>query len=108
MVMTEDISSFLNQKSVEIVFFDYDGNIETKETKKTCAYAITTNGKENYYAKFLRGSLFDPQGIDATKINSLTTEFKKVAKNTFGFYVDYLESKKRNRLTWAERSNIDV
>ena len=106
--MTEDVSSFLNEKSVEIVFYDYDGNTETEETNKSCAYAITTNGKESYYTKFLRGSLFDPQGIDATKINALTTEFKKVAKNTFGFYVDYLKSKKRNHLTWADRSNIDV
>ena len=106
--MAEDISGFLNEKSVEIVFYDYNGNTETEKTNKTCAYTITTNGKESYYIKFIRGSLFDPQGIDATKINALTTEFKKVAKNTFGFYVDYLKSKKRNHLTWAERSNIDV
>ena len=108
MVMAEDISDFLKDKSSEVVFYDNNGNQEKEETHKSCAYVIATDGKKNYYTKFLRGTLFDPQGMDATKINSLTIQFKKVEKNTFEFYLEYLKTKKRNHLTWAERSSIDV
>tara|TARA_Y100000310_G_scaffold265197_1_gene276101 strand:+ start:22 stop:342 length:321 start_codon:yes stop_codon:yes gene_type:complete len=106
--MTEDISEFTNDQDSTYLFYSSGGQTAKEKTNKDCAYAITSNGKETYYAKFLRGSLFDPQGIDGGKINALGTSYKKVEKKTFDFYIDYLKTKKRNSLTWAERSNIDV
>jgi hypothetical protein len=107
-MMAEDVSQFLKPKFSRHLFYDTDGNTTENEVPKACAYIITIDDKESYYVKFLRGSLFDPQGIDGLKINSLNSSYKKVEKKTFDFYVDYLKTKKRNHLTWAERSNIDV
>ena len=106
--MTEDVSEFTKPQANSYVFYDKDVNLEEQETVKTCAYMLTIDNKESYYIKFLRGSLFDPQGMDFKKINALNTNYKKVSKETFGFYAEYLKTKKRNQLTWAERSSIDV
>ena len=64
--------------------------------------------KKTYHVKFFRGRLLDPFGIDASKSQDMFAEYKKVAKNTFKFYVDYLKTRRKNNLTWAERSHIDV
>ena len=66
------------------------------------------NDKKTYHVKFFRGRLLDPFGIDASKSQDMFAEYKKVAKNTFKFYVDYLKTRRKNNLTWAERSHIDV
>ena len=106
--MTEDISDFTTPQDSQYLFYSSSGQVTGEKTNKDCAYTLTSNGKETYYAKFLRGALFDPQGIDSGKINSLSSGYKKIEKKTFDFYIDYLKTKKRNSLTWAERSNIDV
>lgn len=106
--MTEDISEFIKTKTNSYVFYDKHGNLEDDQTSKTCAFSITMEGKETYYIKFFRGVIFDPHGMDSGKINAINIEFRKVEEKTFDFYVEYLKTKKRNELTWAERSNIDV
>jgi len=106
--MTEDISEFIKPSARDYVFYDKNGDLEGDETSETCAFSIVMAEKETYYIKFFRGVIFDPSGMDSGKINAINIEFKKVEKNTFDFYVQYLKTKKRNKLTWAERSNIDV
>ena len=72
-MMAEDVSQFLKPKFSRHLFYDTDGNTTENEVPKACAYIITIDDKESYYVKFLRGSLFDPQGIDGLKINSLNS-----------------------------------
>ena len=117
--MTDDITEFLNPDSISYIYYSENAKVLTKDEDvgKACAYIMIREKEseeedivktEFYYVKVLRGHLFDPQGIDGLKINSLNSTYKKVEKKTFDFYVDYLKTKKRNHLTWAERSNIDV
>ena len=106
--MAEDISEFTNEAKGRYIFYSKDGSLEKHETPKTCAFSIAKLQKESYFIKFFRGTIFDPDGMDSNKINAINMEFKKVEKKTFDFYVEYLKTKKRNSLTWAERSNIDV
>jgi len=106
--MAEDISEFTNQAKSRYAFYSKDGNLEKNETPKTCAFSVEKPQKESYFIKFFRGTIFDPNGMDSNKINAINMEFRKVEKKTFDFYVEYLKTKKRNSLTWAERSNIDV
>ena len=106
--MPDDISEFTNAEQTSYIFYDVSGNIVTENVESSCAYIATLKEKESYYIKTLRGLLFDPQGIDSGKINSIAAKFSKVKKKTFDFYVDYLRTKEKNFYAWAERSNIDV
>jgi|TARA_R110000751_G_scaffold150864_2_gene255818 hypothetical protein len=106
--MPEDISEFVDYEKVEYTYYDKDANIITENVEVSCAYIAIVNDKKTYYIKTLRGSLFDPEGMDSQKINTVLIKFSKVEKETFDFYVDYLKTKQRNSLTWAERSNVDV
>jgi len=106
--MPEDISEFTNAEQTSYVFYGKNGNIVTESVETSCAYIATLKEKESYYIKTLRGLLFDPQGIDAAKVNSIAAKFSKVKKETFDFYIDYLRTKEKNFYSWAERSNIDV
>ena len=91
----------------EYIFYGPDS--EKEYSRDTAfAYIVKVNEKKTYHVKFFRGRLLDPYGIDASKSQNIFTDYKKVAKNTFHFYVDYLETRQRNKLTWAERSHIDV
>ena len=91
----------------EYIFYGPD--LEKEYSRDTAfAYIAEVNDKKTYHVKFFRGRLLDPFGIDASKSQDMFAEYKKVAKNTFKFYVDYLKTRRRNNLTWAERSHIDV
>jgi len=50
--------------------------------------------------------MFDPQGIDATKIR--ISEFKRVNEKIFNLYFDYLKTKNGESLIRAEREYIHV
>ena len=106
--MAEDVSEFTDFKQTGYIFYSTDGNVITENVERSCAYIATTEDKKSYYVKVLRGLLFDPQGIDADKLNSTASKFSKVDKDTFDYYIKYLETKQRNYLTWAERRNVDV
>tara|TARA_R110002020_G_scaffold271671_5_gene486869 strand:- start:1314 stop:1634 length:321 start_codon:yes stop_codon:yes gene_type:complete len=106
--MPEDISEFTNAEETTYTFYDKDGSIITENVELSCAYIAKLKGAETHYIKTLRGMLFDPQGMDGGKLNSLASKFSKVKKETFDFYVDYLKTKEKNYYSWAERNNIDV
>jgi len=106
--MPEDISEFIDYEKVEYTYYDKDANIITENVDISCAYIAVVNDKKVYYIKVLRGSLFNPEGMDSNKIKSVLGKFSKVSKETFDHYVKYLKTKQRNSLTWAERSNVDV
>lgn len=81
-----------------------------EETQQVCAkmHILIENEKHtNFcYVKFFRGKMFDPQGIDATKIG--LAEFKRVKENIFNLYFNYLKTKNGESLIRAEREYIHV
>jgi len=106
--MTEDISEFIKEEEVEYIFYDKDGQVTSEKVEDSCAYIFITGGKEFYYLKTYRNDLFDPKGIDSTKINSLHSKFSKMNKGVFDHYIRYLTTKENNSLSWAKRGMIDV
>ena len=86
------------------------GKEVSEETTQVCAkmHILIQNGQHtNFcYVKFFRGKMFDPQGIDATKIR--LAEFKKVKENIFNLYFNYLKTKNGESLIRAEREYIHV
>ena len=104
----EDISEFIDNIDVVYTFYNKDGIIVEDEVEGSCAYIATVNQKVSYWVKTFRNSLFDPQGMDASKINSIHAKFTKTNKESFDYYVKYLTNKQRNDFTWASRGMIDV
>lgn len=85
---------------------------------------ITTNSKDIIYAKYQsidlnnktqnkffvltsNGNLFNPIGIDSHRINTVRKELKATSKQTFDYYLKYLQTKNVIFLRRAERSFIN-
>ena len=87
-----------------------NGEETAEETQQVCAkmHILIQDGKQtNFcYVKFFRGKMFDPQGIDATKIR--LAEFRKVNETVFNLYFNYLKTKSGESLIRAEREYIHV
>ena len=99
---------FLNEEEALYTYYQIDGSLSEESTKSTCAYSIEKNDKKTYYVKFFRGRILDPHGIDSNKLNSHLAEYRKVSDTVFGYYSDYLQTRKGELLLRAERSFIDV
>ena len=61
----------------------------------------------NYYIKHGRGMLFDPYGMDASKVNSYNFQFKKVDHSIYSQYIQYLKTRRTMFLTYAQREFIN-
>ena len=105
----------------------YNEAAETAESESAAynkAGNIVVDDKETVYAKcqqvFLRdtvqnqfyvlvanGNLLDPRGTDSHRINTLKKELRKTNKQTFDYYLKYLQSKNTLFLRRAERSYIN-
>ena len=100
---------FVEEEKISYLYFNRDGTTSHEKKNYSCAYSLTTSkGVEKHYIKFYRGRLFDPYGIDSNKINFMHCEYKKVGKQIIDLYVGYLNNKKRDLFTRAERKCIDV
>lgn len=95
----------------DIQFVDKSGNLS--QEKNAVAKVVKTHDKEqdkvtvNYYIKHGRGMLFDPYGMDATKINAYNFQFKKVDQGVYSQYVQYLKTRRAMFLTYAQRDFKD-
>ena len=103
-MMIEDVSEFLDSKESNYTFFNKDASV-VRDADSACAYVANA---KIYYVRKYRGNLYDPHGIDGNKMSSALSKFEKVSRETFEHYIEYLQTRQRNHLTWAERTNIDV
>jgi hypothetical protein len=101
-------SEFFQEEKFDYTYYGSDGSESQEDGRNSCAYLVKSDKVQNYYVKFFRGRVIDPYGMDSGKIKSDMAEYKKVQKDTFNFYVKYLETRKSSYLSWAERSHIDV
>lgn len=106
-----EANDFIKQNTTSYTYYDKDGNA-TEDISMSCAYieksGVEESYREKYHVKTIRGNIYDPQGIDSRKVNSINSKFSKVSEETFDHYIKYLKTKQRNHFTWADRSNIDV
>jgi len=100
---------------------DFAGQIEVKqEADFNRNGKVTANGKEKVYAKIVNSEKqtqyfiktyqnqpFDPMGSQATREKYLETKFKRVSKDTFDFYLIYLQTNNSIYLTRTNRRFIN-
>ena len=98
---------FITEPQREYTYYETDGTSSTSETNKTCAFTILFENSQLYFVKFFRSRLFNPNGADGIKINSVQVEYKKVSKETFDFYTEYLSTNKQELFLRAERKCLD-
>lgn len=102
---TED---FVREPKRDYTYYESDGSSSSDETNKACAFAVELDNSDQYFVKFFRSRLFNPNGADSNKINSIQTEYKKVSKETFDLYKEYLSTNKQELFLRAERKCLDV
>ena len=100
----EDVTQFTKNTSRVLNYFGDDGN-SSDSIDKACAYTATQDGNVSYYCRFYRGKMFSPIGIDTNKKSK--AEFKKVSKEVFDFYKDFLTTRSTSSLAYAERKQED-
>ena len=98
---------FIREPNREYTYYELDGTSSASETNKTCAFTILFDNSQSCFVKFYRSRLFNPSGADGIKINSVQVEYKKVSKETFDFYTEYLSTNKQELFLRAERKCLD-
>lgn len=67
---------------------------------------VSQNDKSNYFINTYKNEIFDPIGINSKRKN-LETKLKRVSKETFDFYLIYLQTNNSIYLTRANRRFIN-
>tara|TARA_R110002020_G_scaffold406830_2_gene616982 strand:- start:191 stop:511 length:321 start_codon:yes stop_codon:yes gene_type:complete len=101
----ENVSDFLKNSSRVLNYFGEDGK-KSDSIDKACAYTATQNETVTHYCRFYRGKMFNPSGIDTNKRQR--ADFKKVSKEVFDLYQNFLTTRSGTSLAHAERKYIDV
>ena len=98
---------FIKEPKREYTYYETDGSTSSNETNKACAFVVMLDNSDQYFVKFFRSRLFNPNGADSNKINSVQIEYKKVKKETFDLYTEYLSTNKQELFLRAERKCLD-
>ena len=103
------IKNSIPDKHKEEVLFDRNGNLmDAPQSKDTYGKIICVNKQEKMYlAKVLQSNLYDPMGTYSNRKRYLESNFKKVSKNTFDFYMMYLKTNNSIYLTKAQRGFLN-
>jgi|9_EtaG_2_1085328.scaffolds.fasta_scaffold56782_2 hypothetical protein len=104
-----------NQKSEtpESESAEYNKLGDIVESEKETVYAkcqqvfLRDATQNQFYVLVANGNLLDPRGTDSHRINTLKKELRKTNKQTFDYYLKYLQSKNTLFLRRAERSYIN-
>tara|TARA_B110000211_G_C14092107_1_gene559760 strand:+ start:787 stop:1155 length:369 start_codon:yes stop_codon:yes gene_type:complete len=63
--------------------------------------------QKKFFVLTSNGNLLDPRGTDSHRIKTINKELKTTSKQTFDYYIKYLQSKNTLFLRRAERSFIN-
>ena len=88
-------------------FYDISGKDSGDSGDSSFAYAKEYKHRTVYFLSFFRGNIYDPYGVYSHKRNSREIEFKKVTKQSFDLYLNYLDTRNRSFLTLAERKYVN-
>ena len=91
------------------VFFDKNGNIIEVPKSKDVYGKIRSvdNEAKLYLVKVLQSNLYDPIGTYSNRRRYLESDFKRVSKDTFDFYMMYLKTNNSIYLTKAQRGFLN-
>jgi hypothetical protein len=100
-----DLQEFENaQVKKEYIYFNKDGKEIDNDVDKVYAQVVIQNKKEYYQVVTYQNALLDPMGKYQKRQAYLETKMKKVDKQTFNFYLTYLQTNNSIYLTRANRS----
>lgn len=80
---------------------------ESNEKDKVFAKTIDGKIKKIYYVLTYNNLVYDPLGPDSNREANLNTVLKPTSKQTFDYYMKYLQSNNRLYITKAQRSYIN-
>lgn len=111
MKYVENYTSQDDQKKSEIKSYNKFGEVIINKADVVYAEYKAIDLGERIQKKFFvltsNGNLFDPRGTDSHRSNSIRTELKSTSKQTFDYYVKYLQTKNTLFMRRAERSFIN-
>jgi len=81
-----------------------------EESKENDAFVkvVDNGGFMTYYIKYGRGDLLDPLGTDRGKHSRPYFDFKKVTKDVYNYYMQYITNSERIFLTRARRALMEI
>jgi len=79
--------------------------LNTKE--KVFAKIVSSDSSDNYLIATYKNEIYDPIGLNSNRERYLETKLKSVSKDTFDFYLIYLQTNNSIYLTRANRRFIN-
>lgn len=79
--------------------------LNTKE--KVFAKIVSSDSSDNYLIATYKNEIYDPIGLNSNRERYLETKLKTVSKDTFDFYLIYLQTNNSIYLTRANRRFIN-
>lgn len=95
------------QKESKEVTFNRKGAHTSSSSEKVFAKIINSEKALQYYINTYNNEIYDPMGINSNRERYLDTKLKRVSKDTFDFYMIYLQTNNSIYLTRANRRFIN-
>tara|TARA_Y100000361_G_scaffold34163_1_gene28643 strand:+ start:3048 stop:3371 length:324 start_codon:yes stop_codon:yes gene_type:complete len=87
--------------------FNKKGSHVLNNKEKVFAKIVSSKGSENYLISTYKNEIYDPIGLNSNRERYLETKLKTVSKDTFDFYLIYLQTNNSIYLTRANRRFIN-
>lgn len=87
--------------------FNKKGSYVLNDKEKVFAKIISYKENENYLVVTYKNEIYDPMGLNSNRERYLETKLKSVSKDTFDFYLIYLQTNNSIYLTRANRRFIN-
>jgi hypothetical protein len=112
-ISEENKVSNVDKKNKENLKFNKLGNLITNDNElvfssETHIFIDDFNKQTKYQVLTHNNKPYDPYGIDSHREKNLDLKLKNVNKDTFEYYLRYLQSKNSLYMTRAQRSFINV
>lgn len=103
-----ETKNFKQVDNTEEVEYNKNGRQISASKEKVFAKSVTTqDGVSTYLICTYNNQIYDPMGMNANRERYLETKMKKVSKDTFDFYMIYLQTNNSIYLTRASRRFIN-
>jgi transposase-like protein len=104
--INKDINEINNTNNLETNFNRKGLNVLNSK-EKVFAKIIKSENSDQYYVSTHNNEIYDPMGLNSNRERYLETKFKRVSKDTFDFYLIYLQTNNSIYLTRANRRFIN-
>jgi len=104
--INKDINEINNTNKLETNFNRKGLNVLNSK-EKVFAKIIKSEKSDQYYVSTHNNEIYDPMGLNSNRERYLETKFKRVSKDTFDFYLIYLQTNNSIYLTRANRRFIN-